>query len=67
MKVQQLLKLKIDDLGINLHQLHKSTGIPYSSLSDFMKPSHKVDLVKLGLVCQVIGVKPWALIREAGE
>ena len=67
MKIQKLLQIKVNDMGLNLHQLHKETGIPYSSLGDFMKPSHRVDLVKLGLICQVIGIKPWALIREADE
>ena len=67
MEVQKLLRIKIDDMGLNLYQLHKETGIPYSSLGDFMKPSHRVDLVKLGLICQAIGIKPWALIREADE
>ena len=64
MKIQDLLQQKLDSLEINNYKLSKATGIPYSSLRDFLRPSDRVDLVKLGRVCGVIGVTPWALFRE---
>ena len=67
MYIQDLVKQKLNDMGINDYQLHKQTGIPYSSIRDFLRPSDKVDLVKLGKVCEVLGVQPWAAIKEAGK
>lgn len=67
MYIQELVQQRLDSLGINNYELSKQTGIAYSSVRDFLRPNNRVDLVKLGQVCEVIGVNPWQLLREMKE
>jgi hypothetical protein len=64
MKIQDLIQKKLDELNLNNYQVSQKTGIPYSSVRDFLRPSDRVDLVKLGKVCGIIGITPWSLFRE---
>ena len=67
MYIQELVKERLDGLGINNYQLSQQTGISYSSVRDFLRPNNRIDLVKLGKVCNVIGVDVWQLVREMKE
>lgn len=64
MKIQTLIKERLLELGLNNYKVHQQTGIPYSSVRDFMRPSDRVDLVKLTKVCGLIGITPWTMLRD---
>ena len=67
MYIQELVQKRLDSLGVNNYQLSQQTGISYSSVRDFLRPNNRIDLVKLGKVCKVIGVDAWQLVREMKE